>query len=228
MACGRLSSLRPVYGSWNIPHVAGWKACPTPMAASAEVASWAMSGFFSTRTIHIRRRRLPHWTTELGTYFVTFRLKDALSDELARRIALRRRPHALADRFLDRSYGRCWLRDPRIAAIIDGAIRFFDGSKYLLHAWTIMPNHVHVAFRIAERVALREVTKSWKGYTAREVNKILGRHGALWQDESYDSLLHDEHDLTRVVRYIEFNPVKAGLVGWPWVTILDRKFSFGR
>ncbi len=183
--------------------------------------------FFRTRTIHLRRRHLPHWTADFGTYFVTFRLKDAMSEDLARRIAQRKRPHALADRFLDRGYGCCWLRQPDIARIVDDAIRFFDHFRYVLHAWTVMPNHVHVVFRLGKDFTLAQVLKSWKGYTAREINKILGRHGTLWQDESYDSLMHDENDLTRLVRYIDMNPVKAGLDDWPWVTVLDRKFSLG-
>src|ERR1051326_9077803 len=99
--------------------------------------------FFSSRTIQLRNRRLPHWTAEQGTYFVTFRLSDSLSNDLAMRIASRKRRSLLIQRFLDRGDGRCWLRDPRIAALVDRSLRFFDGDRSLLHAWTIMPNHVH-------------------------------------------------------------------------------------
>src|SRR4051812_39806902 len=113
--------------------------------------------FFSSRTVHVRTRRLPHWTTDQGTYFVTFRLADALSDDLARQIARRKRQSALTQRFLDRGHGRCWLRDHRIADLVDRAIRFFDGERYLLHAWTIMPNHVHAALRLCEGWSLHNV-----------------------------------------------------------------------
>ena len=111
--------------------------------------------------------------------------------------------------------------------MVDDAIRFFDGSRYLLHAWTIMPNHVHVAFRSGDGYTLDRILKSWKRYTAREANKMLGRSGAFWQEESYDSLLHDQRDLDHVIHYIVSNPVKAGMVDWPWVTVLRTEFSFG-
>src|SRR5436305_2206276 len=106
-----------------------------------------MSDLFS-RTIYTRGRRLPHWTADRGTYFVTFRLADALSHDLGVRIAARKRRSLLTQRYLDRGHGRCWLRDERVARMVDGALRCFDETRYRLHAWTIMPNHVHVAFRV--------------------------------------------------------------------------------
>jgi len=88
-----------------------------------------------------------------------------------------------------------------------------------------MPNHVHVVFRLLPGIALNQVTKSWKGYTSREINKLVGRRGTLWQDESYDSLLHDQHDLDRVIDYIVRNPIRAGLRDWPWTTVLRKELS---
>ena len=180
---------------------------------------------YLSRTIEIRTRRLPHWTANEGTYFVTFRLADALSTELAARIAARKRNSLLTQRFLDRGHGRCWLKDHRVAQIVDRAIRFFDDERYVLHAWTIMPNHVRAAFRLCGGWSLDSVTQSWKGFTSRQANAMLGRSGTFWQEESYDALLHDQHDLDRVIAYIEANPVKAGLIDWPWVTVLRTEFS---
>jgi REP element-mobilizing transposase RayT len=177
------------------------------------------------RNIQIRRRRLPHWTADEGTYFVTFRLADALSDDLAMRIARRKRHSALTQRFLDGGHGRCWLRDHRIAHLVDRAIRHFDGERYLLHAWTIMPNHVHAALRLCGGWTLKDVTQSWKGFSARQANVLLGRSGRFWQEESHDALLHDQHDLDRVIAYVVANPVKAGLADWPWTTVLSTEFS---
>src|SRR5437016_5135429 len=119
-----------------------------------------------SRTVHLRQRRLPHWTTDEGTYFVTFRLADAFSPELSLRIAMRRKPAAIAERLLDRGFGRCWLRDPRIASLVQHALIHFDERRYVLHAFVIMPNHVHVAFRTMPGFQLDEVLKIWKGGTA--------------------------------------------------------------
>jgi len=85
-----------------------------------------------------------------------------------------------------------------------------------------MPNHVHVAVRALR--PLDRITHSWKSYTAGQANKLLGRGGAFWQRESFDSLLHDQNDLDRVIRYIVENPVRAGLKDWPWVSVLRTEF----
>jgi putative transposase len=60
-----------------------------------------------------------------------------------------------------------------------------------------------------------------KGFTAREANKLLGRTGEpFWRRESYDRWVRDESEWNRIARYIERNPVKAGLVAqiedYPW------------
>jgi REP element-mobilizing transposase RayT len=58
--------------------------------------------------------------------------------------------------------------------------------------------------------------QSLKRFTAREGNRILGFTGQpFWQDESYDRLVRDEGEFQRIVRYIETNPVNAGLVAMP-------------
>jgi len=69
------------------------------------------------------------------------------------------------------------------------------------------------------------VTQWVKGYTAYEANRILGRKGAaFWQHESYDHWVRNEQEYSQIVRYIEFNPVSAGLAGsieeWVWSSAL--------
>ncbi len=61
---------------------------------------------------------------------------------------------------------------------------------------------------------------SMKRHTALEANKLLGRIGPFWQDESYDHVIRDAEDLARIIEYVLDNPVKAGLVDkrndWEW------------
>ena len=178
------------------------------------------------RVITVRRRNLPHWETEEGTYFVTFRLADSLPIDVARRIASRKRFHLLADRFLDRGWGARYLRDPRCARIMESALRFFDGQRYRLHAYVVMPNHVHLSFKTFPGFSVSSVVHSWKGYSGKQINATIGRSGPLWQTEPYDSLIHDANDLRRTVEYIVRNPIKAKLVDWPWVGVLDTNFKF--
>ncbi len=120
------------------------------------------------------------------------------------------------DRLLDQATnGPAFLRRHEIAqlvidAIKDGEARFL---RYELHAFVVMPNHVHLL------VTPHVIAKQWlgplKGFTAHEANRALGRHAPFWQAESYDHLVRDEKELRQTQRYIENNPVKAGLVELP-------------
>ncbi len=79
-------------------------------------------------------------------------------------------------------------------------------------------------------VSLRRITQSLKGYSAREANRLLIRTGqTFWQDESYDHWVRDEEELERVVIYLEWDPVRAGLVAspeeWCWSSAWERKWG---
>ncbi len=66
------------------------------------------------------------------------------------------------------------------------------------------------------KVDVSKLMKSLKGYTAREANRLLGRTGIPFrQKESYDHWVRDEAEWNRIARYIENNPVRAGLVSVP-------------
>lgn len=191
--------------------------------------------------IRIRRGAyLPHWTREGGVYSVTFRLADSLPASVLRAIVreregILRRAAAMGrdlsvyerrrldrlhseriERYLDAGYGACYLRDPRVASLVRDAIVHFEGERYRLAAWCIMPNHVHVVLRPEPGHALSAVLHSWKSFTAARANQLLGRSGAFWQPESYDHLVRDEEELHRTVEYVRANPRAAGLVDWPW------------
>ncbi len=84
-------------------------------------------------------------------------------------------------------------------------------GHYVLHAFSVMPNHVHLL--VTPAVALPKLTKSLKGITAKRANSMLGSTGrAFWQEESYDHLVRDEREFEKIRAYIEENPVRAGLV----------------
>ncbi len=84
-------------------------------------------------------------------------------------------------------------------------------QHYSLHAFVVMPNHVHMLARPA--VALPKLTRSLKGITAKRANSMLALAGKpFWQQESYDHLVQQEHEFEKIKSYIESNPVRAGLV----------------
>jgi putative DNA methylase len=116
-------------------------------------------------------------------------------------------------------HGECWLRQPAIAQLVEGAVLRFDQERYRLLAWWIMPNHVHALIETRVGFPLADVLHSWKSYTSSEANKRLGRRGDFWQREYLDRYVRDAEHYPAVVAYIEENPVKAGLAkvktDWP-------------
>jgi REP element-mobilizing transposase RayT len=188
---------------------------------------------------------LPHLKREGASYFVTFRLAGTLPSEVLGRLKREREEliaHALAakrpltwteqdqlfrwystrvDTYLDAGHGECWLRQPELADLMASALRHFAGERYDLRAWVVMPNHVHAVVRPHPPVTLSKILQSWKGFTARQANKILGRAGdSFWQEEAYDHLVRDDDDLHRCCDYTVMNPVNAALCAapeqWRW------------
>ncbi len=187
--------------------------------------------------------RLPHWTREGGTYAVTFRLDDSLPKAVAeswrferqdiirtakkmRRLLTSHEEKRLqklfsekVENYLDEGRGKSWMRDDRIAKVVADALGFFDTIRYRLVAWCVMPNHVHVVLEPIGRYDLPEILHSWKSFTAKRINKILGADGQLWETEYYDHMIRDEKDLRAQIEYIVANPPRAGLKDWKWVGV---------
>ncbi|MGH7993245.1 MAG: helicase C-terminal domain-containing protein, partial [Limisphaerales bacterium] len=178
-------------------------------------------------------RHLPHWRQEGCAYFVTFRLADSIpKDKLIQwqvelrewlhrhpepRTAVQEQEYAerFAERFhawLDDGLGACWLQQPEISAVVEEALRFFDGQRYWLGQFVVMPNHVHVLVRPLQENSLSEILHSWKSFTAKKINTLLTRAGKVWQDESFDCLVREATQLEQFSAYIQENPAKAHLL----------------
>ena len=207
--------------------------------ATAAVVQGAVQPQFGD--VRIRQRgRLPHWEKDAGLYFLTFHLADSLPLPVLEKIAERHRILIAAKRvgahllpsqevlvaefstakleeYFDRGLGACFLRDPRLGELVADALHFWQGKRYRLVAWCVMPNHVHVVCRLLPGQELSKVLQGWKSFTARKANEILGRGGAFWQREYYDRLIRNGDELERAVRYGLNNPERAGLKVWKWV-----------
>jgi adenine-specific DNA methylase/REP element-mobilizing transposase RayT len=137
-------------------------------------------------------------------------------DRHVREAELRKR----IERYEDAGHGACWLRDPRIAELVEHALLHFDGERYRLLEWCIMPNHVHVLIETLPGYPPGDVVRSWKTFTAREANQLLDRTGSFWMVDYFDRCVRDERHLAAVRAYIRENPVKAGLCAtaeeWRW------------
>ena len=114
---------------------------------------------------------------------------------------------------LNESHGGCWLKRPEIAGLVLEAMKFFDGDRYTLHAWSVMPNHVHAVLSPHDGHQLEKVLHSWKSSTGKKANELLGEAGSFWQEEYYDHVVRDEDDFRNQVRYILENPQKGNAAG---------------
>jgi putative transposase len=150
--------------------------------------------------------------------FITWRLYDSLPAGRSFPSSATAGEAFLAmDRLLDNACsGPLHLRRPEIAEIVVQAIHYRDrvSRDFDLHSYVVMANHVHML--ITPLVDVSKMMQSLKRFTARECNKVIGLTGKpFWQDESYDRLVRDGAEFGRIGRYIEWNPVKAGLVVTP-------------
>ncbi len=178
------------------------------------------------------QNHLPHWEQEGALYFVNFHLADSLPAEFRIRLKrerdawLARHPHpwapeiekeyherflAAIERCLDEGRGACPLKRPECRAIVADAMRHFDGERVDVMAFVIMPNHVHAAIIPRTGFHLEQLIHSWKQWTAKRVNPLIGERGKFWQEDYFDSILRDGEHLGRVLRYIRNNPAKASL-----------------
>lgn len=173
------------------------------------------------------RYRLPHWDQGSVWQFVTWRLADSLPTEWLQRWTeerlawlahhpepwdaiteqeYRARFRASLEAMLDSGHGSCLLSQPDPGRIVEQALQFFDGIRYFLGPYVIMPNHVHVLFCPAPGYPLGQIMHSWKSYTAKQINAILRKSGAVWQPEYWDRAVRNERHWQACRKYIEGNP----------------------
>lgn len=127
--------------------------------------------------------------------------------------------------------GSEWLGDHRVAEITENARLYFDGQRLLLHAWVVMPNHVHALFTAIEGFGLSRILQSWKSFTAKAANAVLGRTGQFWQEDYFDRYIRNGRYYSAALDYIEMNPVIAGLCkrkeDWRFGSARRREASIG-
>lgn len=175
------------------------------------------------------RGYLPHFDKREILQFITFRLADSLPQTVLAKWRIELEKDELTDVdfrrriefYLDQNYGSSVLKNKKIASIVQETLLKFDGEKYKLIAWVIMPNHVHLLIKVLGENSLSVIMHSIKSFTAHEANKILNKKGRFWSKEYFDRFIRDEKHFIQTVRYIEMNPVKAKLCQKPY----DWEFS---
>ena len=117
----------------------------------------------------------------------------------------------MVDKWLDAGSGSCVLRNPEMAGVVAEALLFFDGERYDMDSFIVMPNHVHVLFRLLGKHKLHNAVKSWKGFTARKINQRLSKKGKFRQEDYWDRMIRNERHFAKCRDYIRTNPLKARL-----------------
>ncbi len=166
---------------------------------------------------------LPHWRQEGVSYFVTFRTADSIPQEKLRLwlaekdewLKAHPEPHdeqtrrefyknftARFQKWIDQGYGECLLGQSKYYDIVKNALLHFDGERYALGDFVIMPNHVHAIVTPKNGNDLSDILHSWKSFTANQINKLSGNTGAFWQKESYDHILRGPEQLEKIIAYI--------------------------
>ena len=201
---------------------------PDAMATASE-------HFFSRfAQAEVHTRNLPHWAANKSLIFITYRLADSMPAaklrawQVERDEWLRIHPEpwdaataseyyetfpAKLDEMLDAGYGSCILGREDCRNIVTENLLHFNGERYVLHAFVVMPNHVHVLLEIERREDLAKIVQGWKSYTSKRINEVVGSEGQVWQREYYDRLIRNAEHYERTVEYIRKNArVAEGLI----------------
>lgn len=192
-----------------------------------------MKFFDPLKDIEKTCHKLPHWQQGEVPVFVTFRLADSLPREVLEKWFAERESFLAAnpppwdeiteacyhgrfsdalDEHLDAAQGCCALRQSRVARIVADRLHHFDGQRYDLCSYAIMPNHVHVLFTLHDAETLPDTLKGWKGVSSRMIHKEgLCELDPFWQPDYFDRLVRSPEHFEAVRGYIRDNPAKAGL-----------------
>jgi hypothetical protein len=176
---------------------AGFQSAP---GQSRQDAGGTFAPFRYEKVAMRGRGYLPHWEMEGATYSITMRLGDSLPQSLLHQLEFERKDIVKTaqqlgrglsdaektrladvdrqfDEALDSEYGACHLARPDVAEVVSNALHYFEGKRYELVAACVMPNHVHAVFAPLHGHGLADILHSWKSFTSKEANKLLGTTG---------------------------------------------------
>jgi len=107
---------------------------------------------------------------------------------------------------LDQGWGRCVLKRGELSKIVADSLLAFDGQRYRMGSFVVMPNHVHLVVCLLGDTNIVKQCTSWKRFTANKINQALGTTGRFWQEESFDHLVRSDKQFFAINRYIDNNP----------------------
>ena len=167
---------------------------------------------------------LPHFDQGCIFQVITYRLFDSLPQECLKTLQAELENHdnenMEADRrkkieeLLDRGHGSCVLKNKKCAKIVEENWQHFNGVRYKLIAYVIMPYHVHVMINAYPDFELGKMVKSWKSYSAKNINEVMDtpKAGILWQRGYWDRYIRDEKHFYKTLEYIKKNFNNGGVL----------------
>ena len=161
---------------------------PPNSGGPASSRSAARSASFDG-SFQAHKRKLPHWQAGAETYFLTFRLRFGSLAPAERQI------------------------------VLDACIHW-HGTRMIMHFVTVMPDHVHMLMRPIQQndgqwPTVHSILHSIKSYTANQINKKRNASGSVWQHGYHDRIMRSPAESDAKLRYMQMNPVKAGLCEKP-------------
>ncbi len=90
-----------------------------------------------------------------------------------------------------------------------------DSCGCAVHAYVLMTNHAHLLLSAERAESVGRLFQSLGRHYVRYVNETYQRHGGLWEGRYRCSVIDSQAYLLSCMRYIELNPVRAGMVDHP-------------
>ncbi len=184
--------------------------------------------FDKNKPLRQSRKNLPHWDQDSKLQMITFHLADSLPKKVLEEIKKRRKELAqnkfnteetkirryhlnnYVDKMADAGYGECIFRNKEICDIMENSILYFDEVRYNIHAYVIMPNHVHILLEIYEGESVEKIYDSIKRHVTTNINKYLGTKKKRLPKEPYDRLVRNEEHYLAAITYIYKNMESGG------------------
>ena len=140
--------------------------------------------------------------------FITFRTRDSRDSFLKKLHDQKKaanKKQLEIDNYLDQSKQGAYLNDEALI-YLNSYLREADSRLYVLSAFAIMPNHVHLL--VKPLLNLASMMQRLKGGSANKINQILEKSGSFWEADYYDKAIRDEKHYQIVYNYIQNNPLK--------------------
>lgn len=178
----------------------------------------------------------PHWEMNEAIYHICFRLNDSIAQErlylyIQEKERISASPKDLSqkekflkrfllsqkfDKLLNAGHGYCFFRKPDIAREMQSILLGRNHKRYVLHAWCIMPNHIHIIMQPLPGQTIASILQEWKSYSSHIINKLCNHTGSVWHKDSYNRVIRSYREYIRQINYVWNNPEKGKLQNYPW------------